>query len=57
MGRFDNDNREDLNPVALTLLPSMNSSTNACLPAQYVSAQESIPSLQTSTCSLSDRTG
>ena len=50
MGRFDNDPREDVKTVALTVLTSINSSTNACLTAQYVSAQESMPSFQHSTC-------
>ena len=57
MGRFDTDPRYDVNPVAVTVWPSTNSSTNACLPAHHVSAQESMPSLQPSTCLVSDGTG
>ena len=57
MGMFDTDPRDDVNPVAVKVLHTINSSTNACLLAHHVSAQESIPSLQPSTCLVSDRTG
>ena len=46
MGRFFNDPKDGANPVALTVLPEINSSTYACLPAHPVSAQESIPKQQ-----------
>ena len=57
MGIFGTDHRDDVNTVAVAFLPSINSSTNVYLTAQHVSAQESMPSLQPSTCSVSDRTG
>ena len=57
MGRFDTDPRHDLNPIAVTVIPSIHSSENACLPEHHVSAQELMTSLQPSTCSVSDRTG
>ena len=57
MGRFDTDPSYDVNPVDVTVLPGINSSTNACLTAQHVSGQESMPSLQPSTYSVSDRNG
>ena len=37
---FDTDPRDDINTVDVTVLPSINSSTNACLPAHNVSTQE-----------------
>ena len=40
MGIFDNYTRYDVNPVAVTVLPLINSSENACLMTQHVSAQE-----------------
>ena len=46
---FDTDPRDDLNTVAVTVLPSTNSSTKECLPEYHVSAQESMTSLQPST--------
>ena len=57
MRRFDNDPIDDVNPVPVTVLPSLNSSINACLPAHNVHAQKSMPSLKPSTCSVSDSTG
>ena len=56
MGIFDTDPRDDVNHVAVTVLPLINSSINACLLVQHVSAQESMPSFQPSTCLVSDRT-
>ena len=56
MGIFETDPRYDVNNIAVTVLPSINYSTNACLPAHHVSAQESMPSFQHSTCLVSDRT-
>ena len=38
MGIFDTNPRDDLNTVAVTVLPSINYSKNACLPSQHVSA-------------------
>ena len=57
MGRFDTYPRHDLNPIAVTVIPSIHSLENACLPEHHVSAQELMTSLQPSTCSVSDRTG
>ena len=46
MRRLFNDPKDGANPVALTVLPEINSSTYACLPAHPVSAQEYIPKRQ-----------
>ena len=40
MGIFDTDPRDDVNHVAVTVLPLINSSINACLLVQHVSAQD-----------------
>ena len=57
MGIFDTDPRDDVNHVAVTVLPLINYSTNARLPAHHVYVQELIQNLQPLTCSVSDSTG
>ena len=52
MGKLETDPNDVVKPVAVTVFPSTNSSTNACLPAQQVSAHESLPNRQPSWCSL-----